>query len=218
MAVVAIGADGAPGTWACVRLHDDGATSLAVHSMEEIPRAPCVALDVPIGLPEQQGPRPCDVQARERLGPRRASVFAPPARPLLALDDHAAMRELLATAGGASISAQAAALVPRIRVVDRFVRADPTVHDWLFESHPELVFHRLAGPLPAKRTAAGLVRRLRAVRQAFPDAEERLAGAPGGAALDDWLDAYVCLIAAVRPAGVLGGDRDAQGVPMRVRY
>ena len=60
--------------------------------------------------------------------------------------------------------------------------------------------------------------RLRAVRRAFPDAEERLASAPAGAALDDWLDAYACLVAAARPAGELGGEHDARGVPMRVRF
>jgi predicted RNase H-like nuclease len=215
--VVAVGADGAPGTWACARRHADGSTSLALEPMAAVPRAPVVALDVPIGLLEEQGPRPCDVAARAMLGTRASSVFAPPARPLLALGTYAEMRAALARAGGPSVSAQAAALVPRIAAVDAFVLADPAVHAWLFESHPELVFHRLAGPLPPKRAAAGLVGRLRAVRRAFPDAEERLAGAPAGGALDDWLDAYACLVAAARPAGQLGGERDARGVPMRMR-
>jgi predicted RNase H-like nuclease len=33
-----------------------------------------VAVDIPIGLPAT-GPRSCDVEARQRLGPRRSSVF-----------------------------------------------------------------------------------------------------------------------------------------------
>ena len=216
--VRAIGADGARGAWACARLHADGTTSLELVPMAPVPRAPVVALDVPIGLPEEQGLRPCDEQARERLGARRSSVFAPPARRILHLGTYAEMRAALAAAGGPSISAQAAALVPRIAAVDAFVRREPGVHEWLFETHPELVFHRLGGPLSAKRDAAGVIRRLALVRTEFPDAEERLANAPAGAALDDWLDAYACLVAAVRPGGQLGGERDAHDIPMRMRY
>ncbi len=107
--VVAVGADGAPGMWAFARLHADGTTSLALAPMGTVPRAPVVAIDVPIGLLDEQ----------------------------------------------------------RIAAVGAFVLADPAVHAWLFETHPELVFHRLAGALPPKRAAAGLVARLRAVRMRY---------------------------------------------------
>ncbi len=223
--MVATGADGAPGGWACAHLYDDGGTTLEVRALAAVPRGPAVGLDVPIGLPATQRPRPCDEQARDQLGPAlRATVFTPPCRPVLDAPTYAEARTRLAAIGGASISAQAFALAPRIRVVDAVARAEPGHETWLLECHPELAFRRLSGggdapPLPSKRTAAGLVRRLALVRERFPDAEERLAGAPAGAALDDWLDAYACLATAARAPHereVLGGQRDDEGICMRM--
>ena len=51
-----------------------------------------------MGLLETVDLRPCDKQARELLGPRANSVFAPPSRPLLSVATIADARELIAAA------------------------------------------------------------------------------------------------------------------------
>jgi predicted RNase H-like nuclease len=99
--LLGIGVDGAPGGWvaACCFAPDP---DVAVEQRRSEPRffttiaavvewranqpggpgAP-VAVDIPIGLPETVCYRPCDREARGRLGERRNSVFQPPARYLL---------------------------------------------------------------------------------------------------------------------------------------
>ena len=90
-----------------------------------------VAMDIPIGLTEEGGFRDCDREARERLGDRRSTVFAPPGRYLLeAGTTYRTVRDLVEErrrAEGAhrvpGVSAQSAALIPKIREVDHLVRA-----------------------------------------------------------------------------------------------
>ena len=52
-------------------------------------RSICIAVDMPIGLPDA-GRRRADVLARELAGPRRASVFMTPVRSALQEEAHAA--------------------------------------------------------------------------------------------------------------------------------
>jgi predicted RNase H-like nuclease len=218
------GADVARANWICALGFSDGTTELHLMKLSELVArhggAP-VAIDIPIGLPDEQGPRACDEQARTLLGHRRSVVFAPPARFLIDAADYTEMRRRVAARGGAGISAQAAALAPRIREVDAYVRSDRSSEDWLLECHPELAFARLAGAaLPDKRSPAGAVRRLALIAESFPDAPERLRAAPWSStqvALDDALDAYACLTVALRSErDVLGGERDSAGVCMRM--
>lgn len=98
--------------------------------------------------------------------------------------------------------------------------------EWLWECHPELSFSALNGGVPRqdKHRAAGVVERLRLIRQEFHDAEDQLALAPWShreAALSDMLDAYAALTTAVRCAlgkqEELGnGERDEERLPMRM--
>jgi predicted RNase H-like nuclease len=194
-----------------------------------------LAIDVPIGLPSTAGPRRCDLEARsilKRVG-RASSVFAPPARYMLDAADYAAVRALVEeernrNPAAQGVSAQSAAIAPRIKQVDTWVRAHPGCHDWLVECHPELSWYVLSGgkPLLDKRSGSGLVRRLQLLRDLFPDAEERIAAAPWTgrqATLSDLLDAYAALSTAVRFARgpgeyeeLGGGELDSEGVPMRM--
>lgn len=194
-----------------------------------------LAIDVPIGLPSTAGPRRCDLEARsilKRVG-RASSVFAPPARYMLDAADYAAVRALVEeernrNPAAQGVSAQSAAIAPRVKQVDTWVRAHPGCHDWLVECHPELSWYVLSGgkPLLDKRSGSGLVRRLQLLRDLFPDAEERIAAAPWTgrqATLSDLLDAYAALSTAVRFARgpgeyeeLGGGELDSEGVPMRM--
>jgi len=222
-----LGADGCPGNgWVVAELAPGvggGPPRLRWHgvvgarALLELARdlgAGALAVDVPVGLPEQ-GRRACDVLARERLkGGGASSVFAAPERAALQHRTYGAAR-----AQQRSLSAQAFALVERIRDVDDALRAaGPGVHDLVVECHPEVSLRALTGQvLPPKKTAPGALLRLRALERelgALP------VDAPRGAALDDALDALACAWTARRwqagEAEVLGGERDAADVPMRI--
>jgi predicted RNase H-like nuclease len=260
--IVAIGVDGARGGWVAAYLRAsplderdqvDGHAragwqtalrlfgdieELAAFRRRSAPEAP-VCIDVPIGLPDRVGYRPCDLKARERLGRRASSVFTPPARYLLDVaGDYAKIRARIAEERNRNpaekgMSAQAAGIAPKVREVDTWVREHPESEDWLLECHPEVSFHKLDPETirHPKASAVGLARRLLAIKGVFRDALERIASLDGDdAGGDGWrkvgasdvLDAYAALFTAVRcargEAEPLGneGDRDSAGVVMRI--
>jgi predicted RNase H-like nuclease len=251
--LLAIGVDGAPAGWAAACLYADAANPDEAEAWEtrlqlfpdvaalaaardEAGGEASVAIDVPIGLPDTAGYRPCDHAARDILKNvgRQSSVFAPPARYMLkAAGNYPAIRALVEeqrqhNPAAKGISSQSAALAPKIREVDSWVRAHPDCHRWLVECHPELSWYALSGgeSLLDKRSGSGLVRRLQLLRDVFPDAEERTASAPWSgkqATLSDLLDAYAALNSALAFARgpdhyeELGdAERDSEGLPMRM--
>jgi predicted RNase H-like nuclease len=242
--VVAIGADGARGGWiaaVCFAPHVDSRpserrTEVALcrtfDAVAQLRRGSgaVVAVDVPIGLLEAVDLRPCDREARELLGPRRSTVFAPPSRPLLQAATYADARQVVANArvtqpAAKGLSAQAFGLTPKIREVDGWVRQCPEAQTWLYECHPELSFRALAGGrvLDAKTTPQGRAQRRELVVDKFPDARDvigRTKLRAGDADVIDILDAYAALASALRVARgdhqVLGGEPDASGLAMRI--
>ena len=187
-----------------------------------------VAVDMPIGLLERASPggRECDRAARALLGhPFSSSVFSPPARPALANEGYGdAMRR-----NGAGMSKQAYNILPRIREVDEVMT--PALQARVFETHPELVFARLAGqPMRhSKRTMTGRGERMRVLRALWgslmPD-PGRVRALLGRAqvAHDDVLDACVLAYAAVCIAAGKASrvpevpPRDARGLRMEIWY
>lgn len=177
------------------------------------------ALDMPIGLAE--GDRTCDKEARALLGPRRSSVFAPPARRVL---HETTFRP------GMGISLQAFDLLPRLRDVDATMT--PALQARVKEAHPELAFAALGGaPMRhPKRTQEGRAERgcalgripgdpFRAVRR-DPLGWKKTQGLRG-VAVDDLLDACALAWTAQRiarqEARALGdGARDARGLAMEI--
>ncbi len=247
--VIAIGADGAPGGWLAACLHatsqrraDSAVWETRLHLAEDIGElatmrdregsVAAVAIDVPIGLPDSVRYRVCDIEARERLGERRNSVFAPPARYMIAAaGDYKRIRELVEqerahNPGAKSISAQAAGITRKIAEVDAWVQGNRNSEDWLWECHPELSFWALnkGAHCGAKASAAGLVQRLNLLRERFPDIETRIAAAPWSGkdvALSDILDAYAALTTALvcargKQEELGNGERDSERVPMRM--
>ena len=217
------GVDGCRGGW--VAAHVDGGSitwswTRSVASLLADGDVEAVAIDIPIGLPDA-GVRACDVEARKRLPGRASSVFAAPVRPVLGCKTYAEARELLASLGGASISAQAFGFVAAVRDVDQAVSVadEPRV----IEVHPELVFARLSGGVPAapKRSAAGVAQRLRLLTSWLPAVVEAVAECPRTVPIDDALDALACAWLAERwlkgEVDVLGnGARDGRGLVMRI--
>jgi predicted RNase H-like nuclease len=195
---------------------------------------PVVAIDVPIGLPDRIGDRPCDTAARRLLGRRQSCVFQPPDRGLLALTQKTyeevriSIDERRRTEPNArGLTRQGFGILPKIAEVDSLMRADPRREEWLVEVHPEVSFRELAGrDLPPKRSSAGREARQKQLADQFHDLDEHretTAWRRRDVGIDDRLDAYVALWSALRfrrgPGHhlVLGdGERDAAGIPMRV--
>ena len=206
--VVAELSPGTPITWHLVT----GAA--AVLKLADSLRAAAVALDVPIGLPAS-GQRRCDKEAYASIGARRSSVFMTPPRHVLEHDHYAAAR-----AASPGLTAQAFALISRIRDVDAVLRAaGPSIHARVIECHPELSFKEMTGAdLPRKKSAQGALLRMAALATTgLTDVRD----APEEAGWDDALDAMACAWTAQRltegKAQRLGGaDVDELGVPMRI--
>jgi len=150
--------------------------ALASDSMAEL-----IALDVPIGLPDQ-GSRDCDVAARRLLGPGRgSSVFPAPIRPILEATSHSEACTIREAVEGKRLSIQAWAIVPKALEVDRAMRASAELRGRVREVHPEICFFHLASRRPmqhAKKTREGREERLGLLRPEFgPTVEEALADA-----------------------------------------
>jgi predicted RNase H-like nuclease len=139
-----------------------------------------VAIDVPIGLPELGGSRPCDYECRAQLPGKASSVFPAPARFLVERFDNGAAtkhevrdairerRQAEEAAGHdpaavCGISTQSCAIFDKVWETDRFVRSDRRpdgtwpVEGWFFEVHPELCLQRMRD---AELMAAGQRARL----------------------------------------------------------
>ena len=141
-----------------------------------------VAIDIPIGL-APQGPRRADIEARQRLGPRRSSVFPAPVRSVLAALTYEEACSLSRAACGKAISKQLFNILPKIREVDALVT--PQRQQRLFEMSPELSLAVLAGAPMAhpKTTPAGRAERIDALGPAFglEEIERHLPGRHPGA-------------------------------------
>jgi predicted RNase H-like nuclease len=206
------GADGCRAGWICVARAAGGAVEAfvaptAAGLLARLPRPAVLAIDVPIGLPEQ-GSRRCDEEARRRLGARRASVFPAPPRGVLAAGSWREACEARQRIEGKRISRQAWAIAPKVREVDELLRADPSLRARVREVHPELCFLAWSGrPMRhSKKRAAGRAERRELVdgyfgRDAF--AETRRPFRRSDVADDDLLDAFAALWTAER---ILSGD------------
>jgi predicted RNase H-like nuclease len=203
------GADGCRAGWICVTWDRDtgvirsGLYPDANKLIFQEPELAVLALDIPIGLSEA-GPRLCDQEARRRLAPlRHRSVFPPAIRSVLHAKTRAKASTLTQRTDGRRVSAQAWAIVPKIREVDAILSAQPQLQGRVREAHPELSFWAWNGNRPmafGKRTRAGREERVRRVRRSFRNAFEsirRLYRATD-VADDDILDALALLWTARR--------------------
>lgn len=195
-----------------------------------------IAVDIPIGLPEQIGPggRRCDVAARAVLGERQSAVFSMPSRRAVMSETYAAAcnAALETSKPPRKISKQAFHLFPKVREVDAVLRGDPNAAERIVECHPEVAFWALNGKTPlrlAKKVKSrpnleGLAYRrglLASVGYREPFLEQRTAPARI-AGPDDFIDACVNAWSAVR---LVNGDavcfpdtpdQDAYGLPIRI--
>lgn len=224
-----VGIDGCPGGWIGVT-HEGAFVDRDLARLLERLAPAVVAIDMPIGLAENDS-RACDKAARTLLSGRRAtSVFPAPVRAALLGRSHAEASAINAEYCGNRLSAQTYNLLPKIREVDALLRRSTHWHERVFETHPEVSFmamnngEALAEP---KRSAAGQARRHELIaahfgRDAFANA--RVMVARQQASDDDIADAFACLFTAERIATEShvtlpeAPESDAEGLPMRIVY
>jgi predicted RNase H-like nuclease/GNAT superfamily N-acetyltransferase len=197
-----LGVDGCRDGWVGVALEDDVAGTYFAASIDDLVsmadaggRVATVAIDIPIGLPDD-GCRRADVLARAELGTRWPSIFMTPVRQALLADDYATASAANRALTGHGISRQAFGLRKKILQVDGWVRGSPA--PVVVETHPELCFARLAGaPLTVRKSTwegARLRRGLLAGAGITVPADIGAAGAH--ASVDDVLDAAAAAWAA----------------------
>jgi predicted RNase H-like nuclease len=223
------GVDGCRGGWLMVRL-DTASRRIGVDlagSWRELDMSgpALTAVDMPIGLADR-GPRACDLAARALLPKgRKASVFAPPRRYMLACRSWQDAQAEGRRREGVGLSKQSWHLMAKIAEIDRHI--GPNDQERLREAHPELIFHNLNAwqALPPKKTPDGGRRRREILARhgivpppGEPAVPRRLAGP------DDLLDATACALAAER---ILNGDScrlppdpatDIRGLRMEIWY
>lgn len=234
------GMDGCRAGWVTVFLRpagDDARVRILPRfsDITEAPEKPAViAVDIPIGLPEQTGPggRSAENAIRPLLGARQSSVFSVPSRAALeTLDYREACSIALTTSDPPrKISKQLFMIAPKIREVDATLRGDPSLASRTFEVHPEAAFWLLNGKcaltepkkIKGKLYEPGLhLRRELLVAAGLPRTHVETAP-PTGAAADDLLDALACAAIARRiHAGIARPypdppPRDVHGLPMAI--
>ena len=228
----AMGVDGCPAGWCAVRVDMNGLKAPRVEIHRDFQSvldagAQVIAVDMPIGFedaPGAGGMRLCERLARERLGPRRFSVFPSPLRSALVAEDYPRAVALNRDAGGKGISKQTYHLFPKLREIDAVMA--PHKESFVFETHPETSFAVITGAPAAhnKKTADGRAERLvllerhGLLRDLFePHPFKRKDAAP-----DDLIDAGLCALTALRIAAGTAQSlpekppRDGRGLRMAI--
>jgi pyridoxal kinase len=207
-----MGLDGCKAGWAAVMVDLNGIEAPRRAVFEQFQDAydwgaQVIAVDMPIGFemaPSDPPGRVCERLARQRLGPRRSSVFPSPLRIALSASDYEQANQLNRAAGGPGLSKQAYHLIAKIREIDDIMTPDLS-RGVVFETHPELTFTEISGEpaLHRKKTREGREERLALlVAQGLPEALfEPHPFKSGLCAPDDLIDAGLCVLTAMRIAG-----------------
>jgi predicted RNase H-like nuclease len=160
-----------------------------------------VVIDIPIGLSNEA--RPCDVEARKFVGPRRASsIFRPPCFGALAGTSYREASCLNRQhCNGVGLTIQAFGILQRIATVNAMMTI--ALESQIFEGHPEVSFRALFGaPLDfSKHKPEGIEERLGILRASGVEVDLDMVRWKLGRHLvrpDDVLDAAVCLRTASR--------------------
>jgi predicted RNase H-like nuclease len=244
------GVDGCPAGWiACFVRPAGGESAMAVFPrfadlLAAAQAQAVIAVDVPIGLPEQSPAkgRLAESVVRPLLGKRKSSVFRIPSRSAVyasVANEPPDERErfLLAcdiarrtSEDGKAFAKQGFYILDKVVEVDQFLRAHSEYVDRVFEIHPEVAFWRLNGgralsepkKVKSRPYPPGLSLRRRLLRAAGLPGGLIDAAPPKGAAEDDLLDALACAGIARRiHAGTAmpfpdPPPRDTFGLPMAI--
>jgi threonine dehydratase len=251
--MILCGVDGCPGGWVAAQMRTDAPERVSARVVVDFaalldgPESPSmVAVDMPLGLPERvaAGGRGPEQAIRPLLGARQSCVFAVPGRgaiyavepqpqgmaALIEAHAHASAVALTLSDPPRKVAFQTFNLFPKIRELDRLLRARPEWIGRLREVHPEAAFWRMNGrrPLGTPKKIRGRPnpegldeRRALLIAEGLP-AEAVRAPAPRGAGPDDWIDALAGLATARRLVEGRGRPwpqdyaHDVAGIPMAI--
>jgi predicted RNase H-like nuclease len=217
-----IGIDGFRGGWVAVYIDDAGASRFGHSSnLDDLLSVPYsrAMIDMPIGLPNR-GYRQCDVEARGLVGSR---VFLGARWGLWKFNRHKDANDHYWQAGDKGTSMQLWCIRSKLRDVNELM--SPARQTKLRETHPELVFWRLAGQaLDSKKSEAGRKQRIELLEnQGFGEIDRWLGMRAGtGIGRDDLIDACACVLAARDSKDRLPRygtiPTDARGLRMEIWY
>lgn len=209
-----VGIDGCRAGWIAVTSTEE-ISSCQIHIgpdfrslLDSLDPESIIAVDMPIGLPDQigKGGRGPEALIRPHLGERQSSVFSIPARAAVYAEDYSeACRTALRTSDPPrKVSRQAFHLFPKIREIDQLLITGTMQQ--IYEVHPELAFWRLNNENPLQTpkkikgriNPSGMDERKNLLAAAGFDREFLDQKPPKGAAADDFLDACACLSVAHR--------------------
>jgi pyridoxine kinase len=204
-----IGVDGCKAGWvACwrdVSTLKFGVFKTFIEITSQFPNA-IIAVDMPIGLPDKigEGGRGPEGLARKMLKGKSSSVFSMISRAAIVADTDYVETCRLARQNSTppkGISQQGFNILPKVRELDQILRADNSLLEYVFESHPELALAVLTGaPVLEKKTQkGGQMKRIEILKTLGLPIVEHLPRLPG-AKLDDLIDAAICLLVAERIA------------------
>ena len=204
----AAGVDGCRQGWLCLEDHNGALTGHIFKSfaalLAAMPKVEIIAIDIPIGLPEQ-GKRDCDVAARFHLGrPRASSVFSTPVLGILHEEKYSVANLKHRDIDGRGLSRQAFAILPKIREVNVRLQPNPALQQRVREVHPEVcfAFWNWGVPMPHRKASPeGRDERERLIDAEWPG--QRLAildCLQGSFEYDDLNDAFAALWTARRVA------------------
>jgi predicted RNase H-like nuclease len=229
-----VGVDGCPRGWFFVAIDDNAGWQVGiVPNMIELwglfSHSKLILIDIPIGLPWEV-PRPCDIQARQMLGPGKASsVFPTPARETIVAKNYTAACRINEHILGTRLSKQTWRITKKIKEVDAFLHAFPEARGKIRETHPEVCYYGLTNrSLKPKKSAEGIQERLSVLEKHFPHVGNLynfslMAFPRYAAAKDDILDACVASVTAMYSENGLSTipekpDLDKNGLPMEMVY
>lgn len=176
-------------------------------------------IDIPIGLPDH-GYRQCDVEAQQYV---RARVFPGARWGVWAFESYEDANKRYWATGEKGISKQLWGIRDKLQEINEAMT--PARQARLQETHPELVFMRLAGCVLAnKKTESGRSQRIDLLRKHGVRKIETWLNQRYGTGIgsDDLIDACACALAARDIVGHLpfqgAAPKDERGIQMEIWY
>ena len=109
--------------------------------ISKLPQTTFVIVDIPIGLDEKKHIRECDIKAREFIGPRRHSIFAPPCKKASYQSNYESANKLNKEITSYGLSKQTWMINEKLKETQKLVEKGYI----LKEGHPECSFRELKG-------------------------------------------------------------------------
>ena len=201
----AVGIDGCSNGWIAtfskpfkfqksVSLYEENLENL----MTKLPKSKFSIIDMPIGLEKSKHIRACDIAAREFIGPRRHSIFAPPCKKASSQKNYESANRINKEITGHGLSKQTWMINEKIKETQRIIDKGFELN----EGHPECSFREIKGDLLrfGKSSLIGFFERLNLVNNLgfIPTSLTKQLSSKIKAKPDDLLDSIILCWSASR--------------------